>query len=325
MRKKYYALLFLALISPFLVLYERILPIEVAGHRPGNVLMLMFYIGFIAATTAMVLVLFVIIITKKSYVTGQLTTLSKFRHLLFLMIKRDFVSRYRRSVLGILWSLLNPMLTMLVLTMVFSLLFRFEIENFPVYLLSGQLMFNFYAEATNSAMTSITGGAGIIKKIYVPKYIFPVSRVISALVNVGFSLMAFLIVFVVTGESFKWTMLLIPLPIFYLFLFSAGVGMFLSAASVFFKDISYLYGVFLTLLMFLTPIMYPVSILPDRIFHLLHLNPLFHYVGYFRELALSGNVPGPWSNIICLGFALAALGVGFYVKMSQQDKYILYL
>jgi len=129
----------------------------------------------------------------------------------------------------------------------------------------------------------------------------------------------------VTGAPFYWTILLVPIPIIYLLMFSIGVGLLLSAMSVFFRDLTYIYGVFLTLLMFLTPIMYPVSILPPRVYHLIHLNPMFHYVGYFRDLALNGVVPGLWANIICLGFALAALGVGLYVKISQQDKYILYL
>ncbi|MCL2223672.1 MAG: ABC transporter permease [Defluviitaleaceae bacterium] len=326
MTKKHFALAALILTAVQFVLFWDTLPIEVAGHRPGNIPMLVFYTGFVSATSSMLLVILLICVTKKTYVINQLKTFSKFRHLMFLMIKRDFVTRYRRSVLGILWSVLNPLLTMLVLTMVFSMLFRdMGIENFPVYLLSGQLMFNFFSEATNSAMVSITGGAGTIKKVYVPKYIFPISRVISALVNVGFSFLAFLFVFIVTGESFSWTMLLIPIPVFYMLLFSAGVGMFLSATNVFFRDISYIYGVLLTLVMFLTPIMYPVSILPDRVYHLIHLNPMYHFVSYFRALALNGVLPSLWSNIICLGFALAALGVGFYVKMSQQDKYILYL
>jgi ABC-type polysaccharide/polyol phosphate export permease len=305
--------------------YWRFLPIEVGGQRPGNVPMLIFYNGFIAATTAMLLMLLLIIVTKKTYVMSQVATFTRFRYLMFLMIKRDFVSRYRRSVLGVLWSLLNPILTMLILTMVFSHLFRFDVPNFPVYLLSGQLMFNFYSEATNSAMSSISGSAGTIKKIYVPKYIFPLTRVISSMVNLGFSFLAFIVVFVVTRDTLHWTILLAPLPILYLMLFCVGVGMLLSAASVFFRDLTYIYGVFLTALMFLTPIMYPVDILTDRVFHLIHLNPMFHYVNYFRDVALNGVVPGMWANTICLGFALAALGVGLYVKMSQQDKYILYL
>ena len=323
--KKHFILIAIALITVLFVVFWRYLPVEVAGHRPGNIPMLIFYIGFISATATMIFIGFLIVIIKWDFVRSQFYLFARFRHLLKLMIKRDFVSRYRRSVLGILWSLLNPVLTMLVLTMVFSMLFRFDIPNFPVYLLSGQLMFNFFSESTNSAMLSITSGAGTIKKVYVPKYIFPLSRVISALVNVGFSFAAFLIVFIFTGESFRLTLLFVPIPMIYLLVFSVGVGFFLSAASVFFRDLTYIWGVFLTLLMFLTPIMYPVSILPDRVFHLIHLNPMFHYVSYFRELALNGNVPGLWENVICIGFAIAALGVGLYVKMTQQDKYILYL
>jgi len=214
---------------------------------------------------------------------------------------------------------------MLVLTMVFSLLFSHEIPNFPVYLLSGQLIFNFFAESTNTAMGSITGNAGIIKKVYVPKYIFPVSRVLSSTVNVLFAFIAFMLVVIITRAPIHWTMLLIPIPIIYTLMFAMGVGMLLSSMAVFFRDITYIYGVMVTFLMFMTPIFYPVSILPDRVFHLIHLNPMFHYVSYFRDLALNGVIPGLWANIICLGFALAALCCGLYVTMSQQDKYILYL
>jgi len=127
------------------------------------------------------------------------------------------------------------------------------------------------------------------------------------------------------GESFSWTFLLIPIPIIFIFIFSLGVGMLLSSLSVFFRDISYIYGIGTTLLLFMTPIFYPVSILPDRVYYLIHLNPLFHYVTYFRELTLTGTMPGLWSNIICLGFALAALAVGMFVTISQQDKYILHI
>jgi len=214
---------------------------------------------------------------------------------------------------------------MIIMTMVFSFFFRFEIPNFPVYLLSGQLIFNFFSESTTSAMGSITSSAGIIKKVYVPKYVFPVTRVFSGVVNLGFSLMAFILVFIFTGEPFRWTLFLIPIPLFYAFVFAMGIGMILSAMAVFFRDITHLYAVALTMWMFLTPIMYPVEMLPQRVFHLIHLNPMFHFVDYFRALALHGTVPGLWSNIICLGFALLALCVGIYVKFTQQDKYILYL
>lgn len=324
MTKKHFAVL-AVLLTAILFFPAWYLPMEVAGHRPGNIFMQIFYAGLIAMTVAIILVFVLIFITKKSYVKAQLVTLRRFRHLLFLLVKRDFVTRYRRSVLGVLWSLLNPLLTMIVLTMVFSALFRFEIDYFPVYLLSGQLIYNFFSESTTLAMGSISGNAATIKKVYVPKYIFPISRVMSSLVNMGFAFIAFVMVMLVTRAPLHWTIILTPILIIYLIIFCTGVGMLLSAMAVFFKDVNYIYGVLITLLMFLTPIMYPVSILTDRMYHAIHLNPLFHYVTYFRDLALYGNVPGLWANIICLGFALFAFGVGLYVKISQQDKYILYL
>lgn len=327
MAKKHFAGTALALTITLFIVFLNYLPVEVAGRRPELSPTLIINSAFMAITTAITIVFIMIIIIKGEYVKTQLATLKRFRHLLLLMVKRDFVTRYRRSILGIVWSLLNPLLTMLVLTMVFSTFFRQmgAIDNFPVYLLSGQLIFNFYAEATTLAMGSITSGAGTIKKVYVPKYIFPVSRVLSSLVNLGFALAAFSLVFIITGAPLHWTILLIPIPLFYTFIFVLGIGMLLSALSVFFRDITYLYGVGVTLLMFLTPIFYPVEMLPERVYHLIHLNPIFHYVTYFRALVMEGTVPGLWANIICIGFALAALCLGMYVKMSQQDKYILYL
>jgi len=325
MTKKHFAGIALVLSAVLFVVFLFYLPIEVAGHRPGMSPTLVLNSGFMAFAAAITVVFILAVLTKRDYMRSQIATLTRFRHLLFLMVKRDFVTRYRRSVLGVLWSLLNPLLIMLVMTMMFSTMFQMHIENFPVYLLGGQMIFGFYSEATNSSMGSILGSAGIIKKVYAPKYIFPVSRVVSSLVNMGFSLMAFMLVFIITRAPFHWTMLLIPIPLFYVFVFSLGIGMLLSALVVFFRDVIYLYGVAITLLMFLTPIFYSVEMLPARVYHLLHLNPLFHFVTYFRALTLDGAIPGLWSNIICIGFALAALCLGMYVKISKQDKYILYL
>jgi len=325
MTKKHFAGIAAILSAMLFVVFIMYLPIEVAGRRPDMSPTLIINSGLLAITSGVVLVFILVILTRREYMRSQVDTFVHFRHLLFLMIKRDFVTRYRRSVLGVLWSLLNPLLTMMVLTMVFSTLFRFDIEYFPVYLLSGQLIFGFYSESTGAAMGSIIGGGPTIKKIYTPKYIFPLSKIMSSLINVGFSLIAFLFVFIVTQVPFHWTIILIPIPLLYLFVFSLGIGLLLSAMAVFFRDLTYIYGIFITLLTFMTPIFYPVSILPERVFHLIHLNPIFHYVDYFRELALYGRIPGLWANIICIGFAMAALCLGIYVKIAKQDKYILYL
>jgi len=324
--RKHYLGIGLVLSAVLTVVFFLYLPIEVGGYRAGNVPLLLVNAGFLAITASTIVVVILIILTRNEQVRTQLATLGRFRHLLRLMIKRDFVTRYRRSVLGVVWSLLNPLLNMLVLTMVFSLLFRdMGIQNFPVYFLSGSIIYTFFNESTTLAMGSVTGSAGTIKKVYVPKYIFPVSRVLSSLVNLGFAFIAFLFVFVFTGESFIWTMLLVPIPITFLVIFSIGIGMLLSAMAVFFRDITHIYAVFTQLLFFMTPIMYPVEILPPRVYHLIHLNPMFHFVTYFRDLTINGTIPGLWTNIVCIGFALAALCLGLYAKISQQDKYILYL
>ena len=327
MTKKHFAQTGMVLSVIFFIIFFLYLPIEISGHRAGNVWFLMINAGFLAMTASIMVVFGLIVMFKREYVMRQILTFKRYRHLLILMVRRDFVTRYKRSVLGVFWSLLNPMLTMLVLTMVFSMIFRFDIPDvpFPVYLLSGQIIFGLFSESTNQAMNSIVGSAGIIKKVYVPKYIFPISRILSSMVNFSFAFIAFLIVVIVTGSPLNWTILLVPVPIFYVSIFSLGIGMLLSSMAVFFRDLTYLYGITVTLLMFLTPIFYPVSILPDRVFHLVHLNPMFHYVGYFRDLALHGVVPGLWANIVCLGFALAALCCGLYATVSRQDKYILYL
>ena len=322
--KKRIALLTVLLTIVYFILLM-LLPESIVGARAENMLLFapkILFLGLAAAVTTSVILIFIF---KRQFITWQFTSFNRYKHLLRLLVKRDFISRYRKSVLGVLWSLLNPLLTMLVMTWVFSNLFRFSIENFPVYLLSGQIIYGFYNESTTLAMGSVISNEGIIKKVYVPKYIFPISRVLSSLVNLLFSFIAFLLVFIITRAPFHWTMLLIPIPIIYTFVFSCGVAMLLASLAVFFRDLQYLYGVFTLLLMYLTPLFYPVEILPEWMIPIIGFNPLYHFVDYMRCVALNGTVPDLWSNVVCIGFALAALCCGVFVFMSQQDKYILHL
>ena len=300
------------------------LPESIIGHRDENLLLFVPKILFLAITAAIVTMVIIVFIFRGDYITLQLQIFSRFRHYLRLLVKRDFVSKYRKSILGVLWSLLNPLLTMLVMTLVFSHVFRFQIENFPVYLLGGMLIYSFFNESTTLAMTSVIASEGIVKKIYVPKYMFPLARVTSSLVNLLFSLIAFLFVVIVTGVPFKWTMLLIPIPIIYTFVFSLGVAMLVSCLAVFFRDLTYLYGVFMLLLMYMTPLFYPVEgTIPDWFIPYYGLNPIYHFVDYFRSLTLWNTIPDLWSNMVCIGYALSALCIGTYVFIRQQDKFIL--
>jgi len=301
-------------------------PESLIGHRDDNLLLFVPKILFLAVTAAIVVVFILIFIFRSDYIAAQLNTFRRFKYYLKLLIKRDFIAKYRKSVLGVLWSLLNPLLTMIVMTLVFSYLFR-QVEHFPVYLLSGLIIYTFFNESTTMAMTSVIASEGVIKKVYVPKYMFPLSKVISSLVNLMFSMIAFVLVVIFTGAPFHWTMLLIPIPIFYTFVFSLGVAMLISSMAVFFRDLTYLYGVFTLLLMYLSAIFWPVSMLEEGGFlaSVIGLNPIFQFISYFRSLALGGTVPDLWTNMVCIGFALSALCGGTYVFIKQQDKYILSL
>lgn len=182
----------------------------------------------------------------------------KFRPLLGELIARDIKTKYRKSVLGVLWTLLNPLFMMIILSVVFSNLFKFDVEYFPVYLLSGQLIFNFYSEATTASMSAIMDNGSLLKKIYVPKYLFVLSRVFSSTINLLASFTALILVMLAMRVELHYTVLLVPIPLIFIVLFSLGVGLILSAITVKFRDIMHLYSVFVTALMYLTPVIYPM-------------------------------------------------------------------
>lgn len=279
----------------------------------------------VSAAGAFIVCTIGILFLERRIMIPYFSKLLKFRPLLYQLVKRDFKAKYKRSVLGILWTVLNPLLTMIVLTIVFSSLFRFDIENFPVYLLSGQIIFLFFSEATTLSMGSILGAGAMIKKVSMPKYIFPVSRVLSSLVNLMLSLLALFLVMIFTHAPFYWTILLAPLPIFYIFLFSLGIGLIMSAAIIFFRDMMYLYSIFLTALTYFTPLFYPISIIPSNFRILFSLNPMYHYVEYFRTVAIYGGTPTFWQNIVCLLMSVVSMMIGLYVFYKKQDRFILYI
>jgi ABC-type polysaccharide/polyol phosphate export permease len=214
---------------------------------------------------------------------------------------------------------------MLIMTIVFSKLFRFQIPNYPVYLLSGQLIFTFFGEATSIGMQGILANGAMIKKVYLPKYIFPFSSVLSSFTTLVFSLVALLIVMLATGTPFHWTIVLVPVALLYTLVFSIGIGILLSALLVFFRDLNYLWGVFLTALNYLTPIFYPVDILPEFARKIIILNPLFDYINFFRKIVLYGQWPTIQEHAVCLGFALVAIMLGGWVFKNKQKDFILYI
>lgn len=249
----------------------------------------------------------------------------KYTPLLQELVLKDIKIKYRGSVLGLIWSVLNPLLNMVVMTVVFSTMFKNPIPNFPIYFLSGSLIFAYNQEATTEAMTSIIYGAGLLKKVYVPKYIFPLSKVIMALVNMAFSLVAMLLIMLVTGTKFHWTILMMPLLLFYVSLFATGLGLFLCAITVRFRDVRYFYTVLVMAWNFLTPIFYPASYLPEVVLQLQNFNPMFHYVNFSRNIVLYGVAPSIWLHLFCLGFGLLLLVIGTNVFKRMQDSFIYYI
>lgn len=255
--------------------------------------------------------------------SAYIENFKKFRPLLTELVSRDIKIKYRRSVLGVLWTLLNPLLMMVVLAIVFSNLFKFDIENYPVYILSGQVIYNFFSESTTSAMSAIIDNAPLLKKVYIPKYMFVFSRVLSSIINVLASHCALLLVMIFTGIELNWTMVLFFIPLVFLSIFCLGIGLILSAASVKFRDIMHLYGVFTTAFMYLTPVIYALSLLPDWLYKIVRLNPITNYLMMYRDLMINGTLMDPVALLVGVAEALVALLIGLVFFAKKQDTFIL--
>lgn len=255
-----------------------------------------------------------------------LIELLHYKELLRQLVIKDIKLKYRRSYLGYVWSILNPLLMMTVLVIVFSQLFRFDIPNFAVYLLSGQVLFSFLSEATTMAVSSIVSNAPLLKKTYVPKYIFTVSKVTSSLVNLLFSLIALVLVMIFTQVSVTWHILWVPVILLEIYIFSLGISLILAATAVFFRDIQYLWGVFISIWMYLTPIIYPVSIISEEYrWWYDNLNPMYGYVTQFRDVVLNGNpLPLEWLTQGLI-VAFTFLFIGYWMFKRKQNQFILYI
>lgn len=262
---------------------------------------------------------------KTPVLLSTVVAMQKYRFLIRQLVSRDFKSKYKRSVLGILWSFLNPLLTMFVQYMVFSNLFKSDMLYYPVYLLSGIVMFNYFSEACGMTLSSIVGNASLITKVYVPKYIYPLTRVMSSFNNLLISLIPLLIVALASGLYPTKAYLLLPFVLVCLAAFCLGLGMLLAAAMVFFRDIQFLWGIISMIWMYLTPIFYPESILPPNVAIFLKGNPMYYFIKFVRTCVIDGVSPEPIMYVQCALFAMGALLVGAFVFKKTQDRFVLYL
>lgn len=246
------------------------------------------------------------------------------------MVVKNIKNQYRRSVLGILWTVLNPLLNMLVLAFVFSSIFgRNNIDmDYPVYVLSGNIVFNLMRVATSNSLTSIVDNYDLLTKTRVPYSIFPISQNFSSAVNFGFSLIALIVVMLVrmsAGVKFYWSMLMIAIPwLPSILLFSIGISLILCAIYVRFRDIKHIYNIFLTLWMYMTPIFYSYSILPDLVQKVIIFNPMYHYTLYFRNV-LMGIIPNIYEHLICYGVGIIFFAAGALIFRLTRKKFILYI
>lgn len=250
----------------------------------------------------------------------------QYRFLMKQLVEKDIKLKYRRSFLGYLWSILNPLMVMVIMVIVFSNMFRSDIQNFPVYLIIGQTLFSFMNESTNQAIGSITSNAALLKKTYVPKYVFTVSKVSSSFINTLFALGALVIVFIVCRVSINIYYLFIPLILLQEYIFCLGLGMLLAQSAVFFRDIQYIYNALITAWMYLTPLFYPITLLPEQLQRGVKLfNPMYFYITQFRQIVLEERMPDLYLiNAGCIA-AIAMLIIGTWAFQKSQDKFILYI
>jgi ABC-type polysaccharide/polyol phosphate export permease len=247
-------------------------------------------------------------------VLQELRDLVEHRNLLWNLVRRDLTVRYKRSVIGFFWTMLNPLLLMIILTVVFSSLFRFEgIANYPTYFLSTYLVFGFFAQTTNQSMASLAWNGALMKRVRVPKSIFAVSTTLSGLVNLCLAYVPLFVIMFATGAPICFTVLYLPISFLLIAMFTLGVSLLLSALAVYFEDVQHMYQVATFGLMYLTPIIYPITIVPYKWLFVIRANPLTHLVKLARDPVYGCTVPGGHVIVASVAAAVVALVLGWVV------------
>ena len=249
----------------------------------------------------------------------------KHRFLFEELVKRDFKKKYKRTVLGMGWSMLMPLLTLLVMKVVFEQFFGRNIPHYTTYIFCGLLVFNWFSEATNGGMRSLYGNASIFTKVNIPKYLFLFSGNVQAVINFLLTLLIFFFFCWRDGVPFTWRFVLLLYPIATLLLFNVGIGMILSALYVFFRDMDYLWGVFVQLLMYGSAIFYMVDNMAPKAQMVFALNPVYRHVAYFREVVLIGAVPSLTTHLTLAGFAVAAFLAGAFMYRRYNTRFLYYV
>ena len=247
-------------------------------------------------------------------------------HFLFEeLVKRDFKKKYKRTVLGMAWSLLSPLLMLLVMRLVFTQFFGRNMEHYTTYLFCGNLIFSYFSESTGQGMTSLMGNAGIFSKVNVPKYLFLFSKNVQTLINFGLTMVVFVLFCFLDGIVFTWRVVLLVYPVFCLVLFNIGVGLILSALFVFFRDIQYLWSVFTHLLMYMSAIFYAIDSYPPATQKLFLLNPVYLFIRYFRDIVIDASIPDASFHMLMLLDVIIALGIGCWMYKRYNTRFLYYV
>lgn len=255
----------------------------------------------------------------------MLKKIQKYQFLFEELVKRDFMQKYKRTALGMAWSIASPLLQLAVLWLVFSNFFGTDMEHYITYLFAGNLLFSYYREATAGGMNALLGNAHIFTKVNVPKYMFLLSKNVSAIINFGLSLIIFFAFAFWDGVVFQWKFIMILYPIICLTLLNIGVGLILSAIFVFFRDIGYLYDVFTMLLMYMSAIFYDVADFPENFQRLFLLNPVYCCIKYVRIVVVDGNIPSGQYHLLCLFYALFFLFIGGIIYKKKNHQFLYYV
>jgi len=248
------------------------------------------------------------------------------RDLIANMVRRDLTVRYKRSVIGFFWTMLNPLLLMIILTVVFSTVFKFDMKDYPTYLLSAYLVFGFYTQTTVQSMTSLSWHGSLMKRVRVPKSIFAVATTLSGLVNLCLAYIPLFVIMLVTGAPICSTVLFLPISFLIIAMFTLGMSLLLSSVAVYFEDVSQMYQVATVGLMYMTPIIYPISIVPMKMLWVVRwLNPLTHLIKLARDPVYNCTLPGSHVIIASVAVATVALVVGWLVFHRLARGFYLHL
>ena len=252
-------------------------------------------------------------------------TLKQHQFLFEELVKRDFNKKYKRTVLGVLWSILSPLLMLFVMKMVFTQLLGRTTPHYTIYLFCGYIIFNYFSEATKGGMSALMSNAGIFTKVNVPKHLFVLSKNVQSFVNFLLILVVFFVFVAFDGLAFTWKFVLLLYPIFALALFNIGVSMILSALFVFFKDIKYLYDVFSRVIMYLSAIFYNIKQFPEEAQRLFLLNPVYVFISYFRSVVINATVPSLTVHLMILAHTVLAVGIGCLVYKKYNCRFLYYV